>query len=72
MDLILAYPADDVAFIGLLMMNLKYQNRGIGSKSIAESAASLKAMRFRKIRLGVDKGNPQSNAFWKKNGFDVT
>ena len=24
---------------------------------------------YRKARIGVDKGNPQSNSFWKKNGF---
>ena len=41
MDLILGYPTDEIAFIGLFM----------------------------KVRLGVDKGNPQSHAFWKKNGF---
>ena len=22
-------------------------------------------------RLGIDKDNPQSNRFWKKNGFEV-
>lgn len=25
--------------------------------------------RFRKVRLAVDRGNPQSKAFWEKNGF---
>lgn len=23
------------------------------------------------MQLGVDKGNPQSFAFWRKNGFEV-
>ena len=23
------------------------------------------------VRLGIDKGNPQSNHFWNKNGFLV-
>ena len=32
MDLILAYPAEDTAFIGLFMMNAEYQKRGIGSR----------------------------------------
>lgn len=27
--------------------------------------------KFKKVRLGVDKGNPQSYSFWKKNGFYV-
>ena len=32
----------------------------------------LKQLGYQKIRLGVDKGNPQSFAFWSKNGFQVT
>ncbi len=54
------------------MMDLEYQNKGLGSKIISECVKCLKALGFHKIRLGVDKGNPQSNAFWKKNGFVVT
>lgn len=69
MDLILDYPEKGVAFIGFFMMNLQYQNRGIGSGIITECAQYLKRIGFNKIRLGVDKNNPQSNAFWKKNGF---
>jgi RimJ/RimL family protein N-acetyltransferase len=69
MDLILDYPEKKIAFVGLFMMNLEYQGKGIGSKIIAECCKYLKTLGFEKIRLGVDKGNPQSNAFWKKNGF---
>ena len=29
----------------------------------------LRAQGFTQLRLGVDKGNPQSFAFWTKNGF---
>ena len=29
----------------------------------------LRRERFRKVRLAVDRGNPQSKAFWEKNGF---
>lgn len=43
--------------------------------SEAESSAtwppSLKAVGYREMQLGVDKGNPQSFAFWTKNGFEV-
>ena len=38
---------------------------------IRDMAASLKAVGYREIQLGVDKGNPQSLAFWTKNGFEV-
>ena len=71
MDLILEYPTNDTAFIGLFMMDFEYQNKNLGSKIISESAKYLKILGFHKIRLGVDKENPQSNAFWKKNGFIV-
>ena len=26
---------------------------------------------FQKCQLGIDKDNPQSNHFWRKNGFEV-
>ena len=70
MDLILDYPAEGICFIGLFMMNLNYQNKGVGSKIIKECKKHLHISGFNKIRLGVDKNNPQSNAFWKKNGFE--
>ena len=47
------------------------QGKGTGSAIIGECAAALRAQGFARIRLGVDKGNPQSNAFWRKNGFSV-
>ncbi|MBD5450407.1 MAG: GNAT family N-acetyltransferase, partial [Lachnospiraceae bacterium] len=71
MDLILDYPTKDTAFIGLFMMDFEYQNKNIGSKIISECTKCLKILGFHKIRLGVDKENPQSNAFWKKNSFVV-
>lgn len=69
MDLILDYPAKGACFIGLFMMNREYQHKGVGSEIIRDCAAYLRSLGFGKIRLGVDKNNPQSNAFWKKNGF---
>lgn len=71
MDLILDYPVKETAFIGLFMTNTQYQKKGVGSNIISEIAACLKSSGFRKIRLGVDKGNPQSYAFWSKNNFKV-
>ncbi len=66
MDLILDYPLEGICFIGLFMMNLNYQNKGVGSKIIKECMEHLQILGFNKIRLGVDKNNSQSNAFWKK------
>lgn len=72
MDLILAYPEPQTAFIGLFMMSTDYQGRGIASEMIGDVCRCLKQLGYQKIRLGVDKGNPQSFAFWSKNGFQVT
>ena len=69
MDLIMDYPKKNTAFIGLFMMDVNYQNKGIGSKVIGEVSSYLKSENYEKIRLGVDKGNPQSYSFWNKNGF---
>lgn len=71
MDLIDGYPAEDCAFIGFFMMNRSFQGRGIGSKIITEVLSYLKSIGFLRCRLGIDKGNPQSTHFWKKNGFSV-
>lgn len=71
MDLILDYPTKGIAFIGLFMTNIQYQYKGIGSNIISEITMSLQSLGYRKIRLGVDKGNPQSYSFWSKNNFNV-
>lgn len=71
-DLILDYPDSHVAFIGFFMTDTAYQNKGVGSGIIRGLAAYLRSSGFAKIRLGVDKGNPQSFSFWKKCGFTVT
>ena len=69
MDLVMNYPKKKTAFIGLFMMDVNYQNKGIGSSVIGEVLSYLKSENYEKIRLGVDKGNPQSYSFWNKNGF---
>ena len=52
-----------------IMMDVNYQNKGIGSKVMGEVLSYLKSENYENIRLGVDKGNPQSSSFWTKNGF---
>lgn len=46
MDLILAFPDDETASIGLFMMNQKYQGGGIGSKIIEDAAGFLNQKDF--------------------------
>lgn len=71
MDLILAYPTEEIAFIGFLMTDIDYQNKGIGSEIINDISSYLKSLGYKKIRIGVDKSNPQSYRFWTKNNFNV-
>lgn len=71
LDLIDGYPDDDIAYIGFFMLAKEYQGVGIGSTLVTELCDSLKSIGFRRVRLGIDKENPQSNHFWKKNGFTV-
>lgn len=71
MDLILGYPTEETAFIGLFMTNVHYQKKGVGSNIVADVCDYLKKLNYKKIRIGVDKENPQSNAFWLKNGFHI-
>lgn len=71
MDLILDFPKAGTAFIGLFMMHQGYQGKGIGSKIIGECVGCFQTLGFRAVQLGVDKENPQSFAFWRKNGFAV-
>lgn len=72
MDLIENYPRLGTALIGFFAMNTDLQGNGIGTAIISESVNYLTLLGFEKVRLGIDKGNPQSKAFWTKNGFELT
>ena len=71
MDLIDGYPKPENAYIGFFMMNQEYQGKQIGSAIISDTADYLRKTGKTAIRLAIDKGNPQSAHFWKKNGFKV-
>ncbi|MBO5352985.1 MAG: GNAT family N-acetyltransferase [Lachnospiraceae bacterium] len=72
MDLILKFPKEETAFVGFFMMNVVYQGKGIGTALMKEVYAYLKEAGFCYVRLGFAKGNPQSEHFWLKNGFERT
>lgn len=72
MDLILGYPGEKTAYIGLFMVGQDYQGKGVGSKIIQDCADYLADIGYEKIRLAIDRGNPQSEAFWTKNHFVKT
>jgi RimJ/RimL family protein N-acetyltransferase len=72
MDLIEHYPHKGTALLGFFAMNSALQGKGIGTAIISDSLRYLAQQGFEKVRLGIDKGNPQSKAFWSKNGFAFT
>ena len=53
------------------MMNPQYQGKQIGTAIIGETVEYLCGTGKTAVRLAIDKGNPQSTHFWKKNGFEV-
>ena len=69
MDLIDGYPDPGTAFIGFFMMNRTLQGQGTGTAIVGEVCRYLKESGFTAARLAIDKGNPQSTHFWRKNGF---
>ena len=71
MDLIDGYPKAEIAYIGFFMMNPQYQGKQIGTAIIGETVEYLCGTGKTAVRLAIDKGNPQSTHFWKKNGFEV-
>ena len=71
MDFIDGYPDDETAYIGFFMMNKQLQGNQIGTGIIQEICQYVKETGIREIQLGIDKGNPQSTHFWRKNGFFV-
>ena len=72
LDIIMNYPKEATAFIGLFMTDVAIQNKGIGSGIIEELCIRLAQIGVSKIRLGWVKDNPQSKRFWHKNKFEET
>ena len=71
LDLIDGYPKKGEAFIGFFMVACRLEGRGVGSRIIDRVLSYLRQQGFTACHLGIDKENPQSNRFWRKNGFAV-
>ena len=65
MDLIDGYPNNQTYFIGLFMIDIKYQNKGIGSYIIKTMISHT----HKHIRLGCLSNNKEGYAFWSHLGF---
>lgn len=51
MDLILAYPEKEIAFIGFFMTNIQYQNKGISSEILFGQEITLRRLERTSISL---------------------
>lgn len=72
LDLITGFPKPETAFVGFFMLHKDVQGAGLGSALVGDLLAFLKDAGFQAVRLMYVKGNPQSAAFWAKNGFSPT
>ncbi len=72
MDLIDGFPKADTAFIGFFMTDAAIQGQGIGSRIVEDLCGFFRGLHYREVRLGWVQGNPQSEHFWHKNGFQET
>ena len=71
-DLIIGYPNKEAAFIGLFMLDAKFQNKHIGKNLITDITNFFSQNGFKELRLGYALGNNKAKAFWEANGFCPT
>ena len=65
MDLILSYPTEETAFIGLFMMNAEYQGKGIGTQVLKDI---MKLHKNQTIHIQYFKQNPVGKLY-ERLGF---
>lgn len=69
MDYIEEYPKAGVVWIGLVMLDKKYQKRGLGRIIMSSFMKALKDEGKRSIQLGAIDRNTPAISFWKSLGF---
>ena len=69
LDLITNFPAKNSVYIGLFMLDINLQNKGIGSVIINKLCIFLKKRKFNNIELAYIEDNVQARNFWLKNNF---
>ena len=69
MDLIDGYPEQGIIFIGLFMVDHRYQNRGYGKIIIQEFIDYFRKNNYRSLRLAWIKENGKAEHFWLDQGF---
>lgn len=64
-------PYDGHAWIGLLIIHKKMQNRGLGAESLKLLEEIFEEKDIQKTRLSVQKKNVGGAEFWKKKGYTI-
>ena len=70
LDLIDGWPDADTAYIGFFMVDGCMQGEGLGTALMEQLCLYCGELGYRRVMLGWDKGNPQSEHFWRKLGFE--
>lgn len=69
LDAICGYKEAETVWIGWYILDQSVQGKGVGSALIDEILEYYAKAGFQSAALAIDEGNPQSEAFWMKNGF---
>lgn len=70
-DLVRGWPAPEVAFIGLLVLEEGVRGRGLGRAAYAALEERARSWGATRLRLGVLEVNARGQAFWSRLGFEV-
>lgn len=72
-DFLIGYPTPEKAYIGLFLLNEKYQGQGLGSLAYAVWEKNLVNFpQLTMIRIAVVESNFDAFKFWQKLGFKET
>ena len=68
-DIFIGYPRDDVAFIGLFLLDPEHRGRGLGEDTYRTLEAWLLTRGLNEIHLGVQIDNIAGRRFWERMDF---
>ncbi len=69
-DLVRSFPNENTAMLGLLLLDEKFQQKGLGKQSFVEIENELRSWKIiNKIRIAVIKNNTAAFIFWQSMGF---
>lgn len=69
LDYIEGYPSASIVFIGLFILDPKFQGTGAGAHIMSKFISCAKNSGFKEIRLGCFETNEAGLVFWSRMGF---